>query len=159
MDRFLKRSAPSATSSTSPPTKRSKQGNICAAQRVREYGKDKFHASGGKLFCSACNVVVDHVRKFVVDQHLQSKVCYLNERINNWLNSAFVLLHSVGPVKPNLSWPWFTVYYFLALDIESRCMKLFSLVLNSWTSRCWVCHMTVNICTRGYPLVGIIAPN
>ena len=81
MDRFLlKRSIPS--SSQSPPTKRSKssakQGRISAAQRVREYGKDKFNESGGKLFCRACNVVIDHVRKFVLDRYLQSKVCYLN---------------------------------------------------------------------------------
>ena len=24
-----------------------------------------------RLFCSACNVVVDHLRKFVVDKHLE----------------------------------------------------------------------------------------
>ena len=26
----------------------------------------------GRLFCSSCNVVVDHLRKFVVDKHLEA---------------------------------------------------------------------------------------
>ena len=82
MDRFLKRSAPSDTS-LSPPTKKlkslAKQGKISALQRVREYGKENFYESGGHLFCKPCNIVVDHVRKFVVDQHQQSKVSSLNK--------------------------------------------------------------------------------
>ena len=26
----------------------------------------------GQLFCSSCNMVVDHLRKFVVDKHLEA---------------------------------------------------------------------------------------
>ena len=64
MNRFLKRPAPvSSSSSSSSAAKRvktsAKPGKISAAQRVREYGKGKFNESGSKLFCCACNVVVD----------------------------------------------------------------------------------------------------
>ena len=78
MERFLKRAAPTASGSLSPPSKKSKQGQVTAAQRAREYGSTKFYADGGKLFCRPCNVVVDHIRKFVIDQHLKSKVCALD---------------------------------------------------------------------------------
>ena len=84
MDRFLlKRSYPSSSgsgepSSTQPPSKRpsiaSKQGNVSALVRVAEFGKDKFYADVGKLFCRACNVVVEHVRKNTVERHLTRKV-------------------------------------------------------------------------------------
>ena len=52
-----------------PPTKRTKpnpaakQGNISAATRTLQYKKGLFHAENEKLFCDACNTVVDHIRK------------------------------------------------------------------------------------------------
>ena len=77
MDRFLKKrpiDGGCPSSSKQPSSKKAKQGNVSAAQRAREYASGKFYESGGKLFCRSCNVVVDHVRKSIVDQHLKSKV-------------------------------------------------------------------------------------
>jgi len=46
--------------------------NICARDRARQYAAGTFHEENGLLFCSVCNVVVDHRRKFVVDRHLKT---------------------------------------------------------------------------------------
>ena len=56
------------------PSAAAKQGKVSALVRVAEFGSDKFYADGGKLFCRACNVVVEHVRKCTVQRHLTSKV-------------------------------------------------------------------------------------
>ena len=40
--------------------------------RARNYPEGTFHADDGRLFCSLCNVVVDHLRTFVVDKHLEA---------------------------------------------------------------------------------------
>ncbi|CAH3024501.1 unnamed protein product, partial [Porites evermanni] len=45
---------------------------ITANDRARNYPEGTFHADDGRLFCSLCNVVVDHLRKFVVDKHLEA---------------------------------------------------------------------------------------
>ena len=74
MDRFLKWPAlgDKSQSHTKKPKSDAKQGNISAAFRVQEF-KAYFYDSVGKMFCKSCNVVVDHTRKFVVKQHLDSK--------------------------------------------------------------------------------------
>ena len=46
--------------------------NITANDRARNYPESTFHVDDGQLFCSSCNVVVDHLRKFVVDKHLEA---------------------------------------------------------------------------------------
>ena len=82
MDRFLKSvhesSSASSSVDTQSPSKRpspaAKQGKVSAAVRVAEFGSDKFYADGGKLFCRACNVVVEHTRKSTVQRHLSRKV-------------------------------------------------------------------------------------
>ena len=85
MDRFLlKRPHANSISSSAdltvsqPPSKRpspaSKQGKVTAAVRVAEFGNDKFYADSGKLFCRACNVVIEHTRENTVERHLTRKV-------------------------------------------------------------------------------------
>ena len=39
--------------------------NISAKDRARKYPEGTFHVDDGLLFCSSCNIVVDHLRKFV----------------------------------------------------------------------------------------------
>ena len=46
--------------------------NITAKDRARKYPEGKFHVHDGLLFCSSCNVVVDHLRMFVVGKHLEA---------------------------------------------------------------------------------------
>ena len=45
--------------------------NITARDRANQY-PGVFHVDNGLLFCSTCNVVVDHVRKCVLEKHLES---------------------------------------------------------------------------------------
>lgn len=47
--------------------------NISCADRVKQYPKGTLHADGGLLFCSSCNVTLDHTRKGTIDKHLGSK--------------------------------------------------------------------------------------
>lgn len=45
--------------------------NTTAEDRVQQYaGKEGFHADNGKLFCSLCNMVLDHTRKCSIDRHV-----------------------------------------------------------------------------------------
>ena len=80
MDRFLKRPTPAVDTSSvnSNPSKKpkpsAKQGDVSAAFRAQEFGRN-FYVSGGKMFCKPCNTVVDHTRKSVVTAHVKSKVC------------------------------------------------------------------------------------
>ena len=46
---------------------------ISAADRVRQYSKGTLHACDGILFCSSCNIVIDHTRKFKIDKHLEAQ--------------------------------------------------------------------------------------
>lgn len=46
--------------------------NITACDRAKMY-PNQLHESGGKLFCTVCNVVIDHMRVFAVKQHLLTK--------------------------------------------------------------------------------------
>ena len=38
---------------------------ISVKDGARKYPKGIFHVDDGLLFCSSCNIVVDHLRKFV----------------------------------------------------------------------------------------------
>uniref|UniRef100_H3AVA5 HAT C-terminal dimerisation domain-containing protein n=1 Tax=Latimeria chalumnae TaxID=7897 RepID=H3AVA5_LATCH len=49
----------------------SKKAKMCAADHVKQYPLGVLHSDGGKLFCTYCNVTVDH-RKSSVDRHLDS---------------------------------------------------------------------------------------
>lgn len=46
--------------------------NVDANDRSRKYPKGTFHVDDGLMFCSTCNIVVDHIRKSVVDKHLEA---------------------------------------------------------------------------------------
>ena len=65
MEKFL-------TTKSKPKKEQHLPVNITASERARQYQRGTFHASENLLFCSTCNVVVDHLRKYVVDRHLQS---------------------------------------------------------------------------------------
>ena len=55
MDRFLSK-CPQLISVSQPPSKKPSPASV----RVAEFGRNKFYADGGKLFCRACNVVIEH---------------------------------------------------------------------------------------------------
>ncbi|XP_006038008.1 CGG triplet repeat-binding protein 1 isoform X1 [Alligator mississippiensis] len=58
---------------TTPSRNRSKTALYVTPQdRVTEFGSD-LHEEGGKLFCTSCNVVLNHVRKSAINDHLKSK--------------------------------------------------------------------------------------
>ncbi|CAK6441565.1 CGG triplet repeat-binding protein 1 [Monodelphis domestica] len=59
---------------TSPPARnRSKTAlYVTPLDRVTEFGGE-LHEDGGKLFCTSCNVVLNHVRKSAISDHLKSK--------------------------------------------------------------------------------------
>ena len=65
MEKFL-------TTKSKPKKEQHLPVNMTASERARQYQRGTFHASENLLFCSTCNVVVDHLRKYVVDRHLQS---------------------------------------------------------------------------------------
>ena len=76
MDRFLSKRPLSSVSQ--PPSKKpspaAKQGKVSASARVAEFGRDEFYADGGKLFCRACNVVIENRPRNTVERHLTRKV-------------------------------------------------------------------------------------
>ena len=81
MDRFLKRSNPSSSTDVLPPAKKrksaaSKQGNISAKMHADEYAHTTLYCDDSRMFCKYCNVLVDHVRKSVVETHVSSKACF-----------------------------------------------------------------------------------
>lgn len=51
-----------------------KAKHVSCADRARQYPKGTLHADSGKLFCSYCNVTLDHTRKGSIDRHLESSV-------------------------------------------------------------------------------------
>ncbi|XP_007537268.1 CGG triplet repeat-binding protein 1-like [Erinaceus europaeus] len=59
---------------TAPPARnRSKTAlYVTPLDRVTEFGGE-LHEDGGKLFCTCCNVVLNHVRKSAISDHLKSK--------------------------------------------------------------------------------------
>ena len=57
---------------------------INAADRVRKYLEGPLHADNGLLFCSTCNVVIDHLRKHKIDKHLESSYHTLKAKTSVW---------------------------------------------------------------------------
>jgi hypothetical protein len=49
-----------------------KSVNISCSERAKQYPKGTVHADDGRLFCSSCNVVLDHTRKGTIDRHLET---------------------------------------------------------------------------------------
>ena len=46
--------------------------NLTAKDKAVKYPEGTFHVDDGLLFCSSCNVVIDHLRKCVVDKDLEA---------------------------------------------------------------------------------------
>ena len=63
MDKFVVKTA---SSSTKPKTRSHLPVNITANDRARNYPEGTFHVDDGRLFCSSCNVMVDHLRKLII---------------------------------------------------------------------------------------------
>ena len=57
---------------------------IKAADRVRKYLEGTLHADDGLLFCSTCNVVINHLRKHKIDKHLESSYHTLKAKTSVW---------------------------------------------------------------------------
>ena len=49
-----------------------KSVNISCIDRAKQYPRGTLHADGGKLFCTSCNVTIDHTRKGTIDRHLET---------------------------------------------------------------------------------------
>lgn len=64
MDKFL----------TKPARAKDHAANITAAERAKQYKSSEVYEDGGRLFCRTCNVVLNHIRKSVIDDHLKSQV-------------------------------------------------------------------------------------
>ena len=57
---------------------------IKAADRVRKYLQGTLHADDGLLFCSTCNVVIDHLRKHKINKNLESSYHTLKVKTSVW---------------------------------------------------------------------------
>jgi hypothetical protein len=44
--------------------------NVSRSDRAKQYPKGTLHADGGCLFCTSCNITLDHSRKGTIDRHL-----------------------------------------------------------------------------------------
>ena len=53
--------------------------SITASARAKEF-PNELHADGGKLFCSTCNIVLDHCRKSTVKDHLSKSAKHLEKK-------------------------------------------------------------------------------
>lgn len=63
----------SATSKgASNSSSKAKAGTKTSAKERQQQFAKQTHVSGNKLFCSSCNIVLDHTRKSSVTQHLTS---------------------------------------------------------------------------------------
>lgn len=52
---------------------KSKTGkNTTPQQRLEQFTSAKLHVDGDRLFCTSCNLVVDHERKSSVQAHLRT---------------------------------------------------------------------------------------
>jgi hypothetical protein len=50
--------------------KMKKAVNVSCTDRAKQYPKGTLHADGGCLFCTSCNITLDHTRKGTIDRHL-----------------------------------------------------------------------------------------
>uniref|UniRef100_H3AX10 DUF659 domain-containing protein n=1 Tax=Latimeria chalumnae TaxID=7897 RepID=H3AX10_LATCH len=57
-----------------------KAKNVSAADRAKQYPPGVLHSDRGKLFCTSCNITVDHYRKSSVDRHLDSSIHSLSKK-------------------------------------------------------------------------------
>ena len=48
--------------------------NVSCSDRVKQYPKGVLHADAGQLFCSSCNITLDHCRKGSIDKHLLTQL-------------------------------------------------------------------------------------
>ena len=49
-----------------------KATNVSCFDRAKQYAKGTLYADDGRLFCTSCNVTLDHTRKGTIDRHLQT---------------------------------------------------------------------------------------
>lgn len=63
MDKFL----------CQPHRSKDHAANISAADRAKQYKSSDVYEDGGRLFCRMCNVVLNHIRKSVIDDHFKSQ--------------------------------------------------------------------------------------
>lgn len=77
MDKFVKRVAPLSIPRPAKIPKTAKQGSVSARERAGQYTGGVFYSDGYKMFCRSSNMVVDHIRKSVVDAHLKTKVSFV----------------------------------------------------------------------------------
>ena len=47
---------------------------MTAQDRARKCPEGTFHVDDGLMFCSSCNIVIDHLQKSVVDKHLEPAI-------------------------------------------------------------------------------------
>jgi len=64
MDKYLKQ----------PERQKDHAANVSTSDRAKQYKKSEVFEDGGRLFCRSCNVVLNHQRKSVVDNHFKSAV-------------------------------------------------------------------------------------
>ena len=53
--------------------------NISCSERAKQYPKGTLHADDGRLFCTTCNITLDHTRKGTIDRHLETP-SHVNKR-------------------------------------------------------------------------------
>ena len=72
--------------------------NLTTKDRAVKYPEGTFHEDDGLLFSSSCNVVIDHLRKCVVDKHLEvashKQNVEKNQRSKQQTNSLTVCLQT-----------------------------------------------------------------
>ena len=56
--------------------------NMTAHDQAGKYPKGMFHMDDGLMFCSLCYIVIDHLRKSVVNKHLESAIHKRREERN-----------------------------------------------------------------------------
>jgi hypothetical protein len=82
MDKFLLKTASVSTIKSENKSRSHLPVNISSKNRARKYPEGTFFVDDG-LFCSSCNIVIDHLRKSVIENHLKADVHKKNvNRIN-----------------------------------------------------------------------------
>ena len=74
--------------------------SITPQEQAKQY-PEKFHTDNNLLFCSTCNVLVDHHRKSVLDKHLSavSHIKRMNESSSKRGNNRNWRLHSSAKLQ------------------------------------------------------------